>query len=212
VAERFLYIASISFTIALTNYLQAFRQPFGETVKPEMHGKSPELHSSAYTLHCQTITRNKDWKSEISLFTHDLKYLDKSAKAHYILANALKSEMIEEIKQTGDQTGYEGRVERINTLLKQTTEIYPGYFEAWNTLGEMSSMMQQDYDQAFYYFGKAAEVKPTYAPAWFNMGYAHQQLGRYREAIPCYWKAFNLDTTDVRTLSNLEPVTARSTK
>ncbi len=205
VAERFLYIASISFTIALTYFIfKLFRQPFGETVKP---GNAWKITGIALLLlipyTAKTITRNKDWKSEISLFTHDLKYLDKSAKAHYILANALKSEMIEEIKQTGDQTGYEGRVERINTLLKQTTEIYPGYFEAWNTLGEMSSMMQQDYDQAFYYFGKAAEVKPTYAPAWFNMGYAHQQLGRYREAIPCYWKAFNLDTTDVRTLSNL---------
>jgi Flp pilus assembly protein TadD len=70
-------------------------------------------------------------------------------------------------------------------------------------MGEISTMMQQDYSSALKYFMKASEVRPKYAPAWFNMGYAYQQLGQFAEAIPCYRKAFELDTTDVKALSNL---------
>jgi protein O-mannosyl-transferase len=205
VAERFLYIPSIAFCIALAYLLfKLLKQPVNDSLTKK----------GAYTVlgvvilflipaTAKTIIRNKDWKSEISLFSHDIKYLGKSAKAHYIYANALKSSMIQEIKNSGVTTGYDDQINQINGLLKQTVEIYPGYFEAWNTMGEISSMMQKDYSQSLNYFKKASEMRPKYAPAWFNMGYAHQQLDQFAEAIPCYLKAFELDTTDVKALSNL---------
>lgn len=205
VAERFLYIASLSFCLALAYFLfKAFRQPLNESPAGnrimKIAGVAIIILIPAIA---KTIDRNKDWESEISLFSHDLKYLDKSAKAHYIYANALKSAMIERIKASGESKGYDAEIQQIEELLNKTVAIYPGYFEAWNTMGELSSMMQNDYNKSLGYFRKAAEVKPTYAPAWFNMGYAHQQLGHYAEAIPCYRKAFELDTADVKALSNL---------
>ncbi|NVO20923.1 MAG: tetratricopeptide repeat protein [Bacteroidetes bacterium] len=205
VAERFLYIPSIAFCMALAYLMfKVLKQPLDSLLTNK--GAMTVLGVTVILLipaTAKTITRNKDWKSEVSLFSHDIKYLDKSAKAHYIYANALKSAMIEEIKNTGVKTGYEDQIEKINALLKQTVDIYPGYFEAWNTMGELSTMMQQDYTKALEYFKKASDVRPKYAPAWFNMGYAHQQLEQFAEAIPCYRMAFALDTTDVKALSNL---------
>ena len=205
VAERFLYIASLSFCIALVYFLfRLVKQPAG--LLPKRNAAFRIIGISLILIipaSAKTIDRNKDWKSEIILFSNDLKYLGNSAKAHYIYANALKSEMIERIRTTGEKTGYENEIKRITELLNKTIEIYPGYFEAWNTLGEISSMMEQDYSSALIYFRKASEVRPAYAPAWFNAGYALQQLGRYSEAIPYYQKAFELDTMDVKALSNL---------
>ena len=205
VAERFLYIPSMAFSIALAYLLfKALKQPVDNLLTKK--GALTVLGIVVILLvpaTAKTIVRNKDWKSEISLFSHDIKYLGKSAKAHYIYANALKSNMIQEIRNTGVKTGYDRQINEINGLLTQTVAIYPGYFEAWNTMGEISSMMQQDYTQSLNYFKKASNVRPKYAPAWFNMGYAHQQLYQFAEAIPCYLKAFELDTTDVKALSNL---------
>jgi len=205
VAERFLYIPSVGFCIALAYLLfKVLKQPV-DSLLPQKGGL--KVLGIALILvipaTAKTIDRNKDWKSEISLFSHDIRYLGRSAKGHYIYANALKSAMIEEIKNTGIKKGYDEQIKQINTLLQQTVDIYPGYFEAWNTMGEISSMMQQDYAKALVYFKKASDVRPKYAPAWFNTGYAHQQLNQYEEAIPCYWRAFGLDSTDVKALSNL---------
>ncbi|MBK7174508.1 MAG: tetratricopeptide repeat protein [Bacteroidales bacterium] len=205
VAERFLYIASLSFCIAVGWFVfKLFKQ--STTAEMPMNTRWKVMGIIIILLipaTAKTIDRNKDWESEISLFSHDLKYLDQSAKAHYIYANALKSAMIERIKNSGESGGYEAEIQEIRALLEKTVAIYPGYFEAWNTLGELSSMMQKDYAKALEYFRQAAKAKPTYAPAWFNMGYSLQQLGQYTEAIPCYLKASQLDTTDIKSLSNL---------
>jgi protein O-mannosyl-transferase len=204
-AERFLYLPTTGFCIALAYLLfKMLKQPIDSLLTQK--GAIKVLGIALILLlpaTAKTITRNKDWKSEISLFSHDIHDLPNSAKAHYIYANALKSDMIEKIKKTGDETGFEEQIKQIYTLLQQTVDIYPGYFEAWNTMGEINSMMKKDYVQALADFKKASEVRPKYAPAWFNMGYVHQQLDQYTEAIPCYWRAFELDTTDVKALSNL---------
>lgn len=205
VAERFLYIASIGFCLAVTWLLfMVFRLPADREYS--LAQLKYVLLASLVLLvpaSLKTIARNPDWKSETSLFAHDLPYLGRSAKAHYIYANALKSKLIDEIKNTGVKTGYESEVAEIKSLLNQTVQIYPGYFEAWNSLGEISSMMEHDYTKALENFGKATETRPRFAPAWFNRGYACQQMGQYTEAIPFYLKAFELDSTDVKALSNL---------
>lgn len=206
VAERFLYIASLSFCIAIVYYLfRIFRIATDQQIIPlkPLNRIIAVVAVLLIPATAKTIDRNKDWESELSLFSHDLKYLDQSAKAHYIYANALKSALIKRIENTGVKTGYEEEVRMIFGLLEKTVKIYPGYFEAWNTMGELSSMMKQDYAQSLVYFRKAAEVRPTYAPAWFNMGYSLQQLGQFAEAIPYYRQASRLDTTDVKALSNL---------
>jgi tetratricopeptide (TPR) repeat protein len=151
----------------------------------------------------RTVVRNKDWNSQLSLFSHDIQYLDNSAKANFIYATTLKTSLIEKLGADGDRSGSETQANKIIALLEQAVKVYPGYFEAWNSLGEMYAMTKNDYDKALYYFQKSTEAKPRYAAAWFNLGYAYQQKEDFPNAILNYRKAVEIDTLDAKAASNL---------
>lgn len=205
IAERFLYIASLGFCIAVIYLI--FKLLKIPSEKPAGNSQITKavlvLMVMLIPFTARTIVRNKDWKSQLSLFSHDIKYLDNSAKANYIYASTLKTELIEQIGREGNRNGTEPQVEKIIRLLEQTVKIYPGYFEAWNSLGEIHAMMKNDYEKALFYFQKSTEAKPKFAAAWFNLGYAYQQKNDFPKAIENYRKAVDLDTMDAKAVSNL---------
>jgi len=205
IAERFLYIASIGFCLAIAWAI--FRLLKVPLDKPMANKQVLKVILVSMVLiipyTARTVLRNRDWNSQLSLFSHDIQYLGNSAKANYIYATTLKTDLIEKIGDNGNRSGTEGQVQQIIRLLEQAVKVYPGYFEAWNSLGEMYAMMKTDYDKALDYFKKSTEVRPKYAAAWFNLGYAYQQKEDFPKAIENYQKAFELDTTDVKAASNL---------
>lgn len=205
VAERFLFLPSLAFSIVTAWFLfMITRQTTGVGLKTA--GGIKVLLLSALILIPYTVktrTRNIDWNSQLSLYAHDNKDLRKSAKANYIYAIALKTELITKIQANGADENTAAQVQQITDLLNQTVKVYPGYFEAWNSLGEMYSMAKYDYDKSLEYFRKSAEAKPDYAAAWFNMGYAYQQKGDIANAIISYKKAAKIDPTDAKAFSNL---------
>lgn len=205
VAERFLFLPSLAFSIITAWFLfKLTRQTTGSGLKTP--GGIKVLLLSALILipySVKTRIRNKDWDSQLSLYAHDNQYLRNSAKANYIYANALKTELIEKIEDNVKDENTETKVQQIIDLLNQTVKVYPGYFEAWNSLGEMYSMAKYDYDKSLEYFRKSVEAKPDFAAAWFNMGYAYQQKGDIANAIISYKYAAKIDATDEKTLSNL---------
>ena len=205
IAERFLYIASLGFCIGIIFLLfKLLRIPLE---KVPANGQISKIFLVLLVIlipyTARTVVRNKDWKSQLSLFSHDINYLHDSAKANYIYATTLKTDLIEKLKEDGSRSDIDAQADKIIGLLKQTVKVYPGYFEAWNSLGEMNIMILKDYSTAVECFQKAAETRPRYAPAWFNMGYVYQLTGKYPEAIRYYRHAMVLDSTDLKTLSNL---------
>jgi len=205
VAERFLFLPSMGFSI-ITAWLlfKLTRQTIGQGLK--ISGGFKVLLLSVILLipyTAKTIIRNRDWDSQLSLFAHDNKYLHNSAKANYIYATTLKTDLIEKIQRNGEDEDTKAETRQIIDLLNKTVQIYPGYFEAWNSLGEMYSMTRYDYDKALEYFRKSIEAKPGFASAWFNMGYAYQQKEDFANAITRYRKAIALDTTNIKAISNL---------
>jgi protein O-mannosyl-transferase len=205
VAERFLFLPSIGFCILIAWLLfKITRQNTGSELTTN-GGLKVLLLALIFLIPytAKTINRNKDWDSQLSLIAHDNKYLQNSAKANYIYATTLKTEMIENLQRNGENEETKAEEEHIIELLQQTVKIYPGYFEAWNSLGEMYSMARYDYDKSLEYFRKAIEAKPGFAAGWFNLGYAYQQKRDIPNAIISYRKAAKLDTADFRTISNL---------
>jgi protein O-mannosyl-transferase len=205
VAERFLFLPSIGFSIITAWLLFKITSQTIRTGLKTSVGLKVLLLSLIllipYT--AKTIIRNRDWDSQLSLFAHDNKYLQNSAKANYIYATTLKTDLIAKTQNGGESENTEAETQQIIGLLNKTVQIYPGYFEAWNSLGEIYSMTKYDYDKSLEYFRKSAEAKPTYAAAWFNMGYAYQQKGDMMNAISSYRKAVVLDTGNVKAMSNL---------
>jgi tetratricopeptide (TPR) repeat protein len=205
VAERFLFLPSIGFSIVTAWLLFKITK---QTTGPELKtsGGLKVLFLSIILLipyTAKTIIRNRDWDSQLSLIAHDNKYLQNSAKANYIYATTLKTDLIEKTKQNGENGDNKAEEQQIIGLLNKTVQIYPGYFEAWNSLGEIYSMTTYDYDKALEYFRKSAEAKPAFAAAWFNMGYAYQQKGDLEKAITSYKQALVLDSTNIKSMANL---------
>ena len=82
-------------------------------------------------------------------------------------------------------------------------KVYPGYFEAWNSLGEMYTMMKNDNEKALEYFSRTIKEKPTFAAGWYNVGYIYFQKEDFSLALENFRKAASMDSTDLKTLSNL---------
>jgi protein O-mannosyl-transferase len=204
IAERFLYIASLGFCIAVVFLLFRIFGAFSDntfTLKTRSRVLLV-LFVILIPFTARTIVRNKDWNSQLSLFSHDIQYLGNSAKANFIYATTLKTELIEKLK-SGDRQGSEAKTDKIIGLLEQTVKVYPGYFEAWNSLGEMYTMMKNDNDKAQQYFERTVKEKPSFAAGWYNLGYIHFQKENFAEALNGFRKASELDSTDLKSLSNL---------
>jgi tetratricopeptide (TPR) repeat protein len=48
-------------------------------------------------------------------------------------------------------------------------------------------------DSVLFYCSQAIEIDPKCAPAWGNMGLAHQQKGEYQKAAMCYEEAIRIN-------------------
>lgn len=205
IAERFLYIASLGFAIAVV-YLLA--RIFKAGIKIESPNSLLWKVAVAVIVllipfTAKTIDRNKDWESQLSLFSHDIQYLGNSAKANFIYATTLKTDLIERMNSGENNGNTTKEVDKIIELLEQTVKIYPGYFEAWNSLGEMYIMAKNEPDKALGYFNRTVKEKPTYAAGWYNLGYIYFQKQDYQKALENFRAASLLDTTDLKALANL---------
>ena len=205
IAERFLYIASLGFSIAVVYFL--FKLLKVSTDKPDTGKQIWKVALALLVIlipfTAKTVDRNKDWNSQLSLFSNDIKYLGNSAKANFIYATTLKTELIEKLNSNGNGDNIQSQADKIIGLLEQTVKVYPGYFEAWSSLGEMYTMMKNDNEKALEYFSRTVKEKPTYAAGWYNLGYIYFQKENFAVALENFRKAATIDTTDLKTLSNL---------
>ncbi len=209
VAERFLYIASLGFCLALAyGIFKLFRLETSEKVIPAkviawMAGIALVISIPAAA---KTIDRNKDWKSEMSLYEADMPYLEKSAKANFIYATNLRSSIVERLKSGVPRQDI---IPEANTSIlhfKRAVAVYPQYPDAWNNLGESFLLLLNEADSSIKYFEKAVEVNPELHAAFYNLGYTYQVTGQFEKSVENYEKALELEPWEVRTMSNLSVV------
>lgn len=206
VADRFLYIASLGFAIALV--FGIFRI-FGKALPgPEVPQKAMAyvlLISVAIAIPAtaKTIIRNRDWKDELTLFAADMPYLENSAKANFIYATNLRSSVVERLKSGVPADRVMKDAEICIRHFRQATKVYPAYADAWNNLGESYLLILNMPDSAIQYFEKATEHNPGFAAAFYNLGYTYQAMNQPEEATRYYEKSLELLPYEVKTMSNL---------
>jgi len=76
----------------------------------------------------------------------------------------------------------DGRTAEAGRLLEEALAAHPGSFEGWNALG-MVRARQGDDQQAIAAWNRAHQLRPGDVEVLFNLGLAHAQAGRYREAV-----------------------------
>lgn len=100
-AERFMYIPSLGFCIILTYFLIKLTKT--ENVKSRFNNLSKFFSVNSFLFifvlgiivlySVKIFSRNKDWKDNITLFSHDVTIVKNSAKAHFILGTVLLSDV-----------------------------------------------------------------------------------------------------------------------
>jgi len=155
-AERFLYMPSLGFCLALAALLIGLVGRL-HSIRPGRHAllllvAGGIVFSYAY----KTIGRNPAWQTDGSLIAADLPKLGGSALAHYHYALAL-------IKLGNQETGTDLRRRLYMQAIMEARlalEISPRYENAWATLGQLYEIAGEP-EMAASFYGEALRLNPA---------------------------------------------------
>ncbi|HNW69055.1 MAG TPA: glycosyltransferase family 39 protein [Bacteroidales bacterium] len=188
VAERFALSASLGFVIVICALIFiVFKLDIFQKTKYQNRAiKYPLivflLILIPYTL--RTIIRNKDWKDYKTLYSHDIGYLGKSAKANVMYAS-LKNHELYRIKDPQKQRAV---AEEAKKHYELALKIYPGYAIAQNNLGIIYFRYLNETFKALNCWKKAAASESTCADAFMNMATAFDEM-KISDSAEFYYKA-----------------------
>ncbi|MDY0025420.1 MAG: tetratricopeptide repeat protein [Lentimicrobium sp.] len=206
VAERFLYVASLGFALALAYglfQLTGVSLSAGNSSAKARNYLLAGLLVLLIPATAKTIDRNKDWKDELTLFAADSPHMVKSAKANFIYATNLRSSVVERLKNGVPRNRVKSDAQICITHFKRSVDVYPDYADAWNNLGEVYLLILNEPDSAVINFEQAVKANPSFTAAFYNLGYTYQITRKPEQAIMNYEKALELEPYEIRTMSNL---------
>jgi len=206
VAERFMYVASLGFCLALAYGLfKLFRTDPSAINIPAKVINYMVLFAIVIAIpaSAKVINRNADWKTDMTLYVADMPYLENSAKANFIYATNLRSKIVEKLKNGVPRENIKDEAMTAIIHFKRAVAVYPEYPDAWNNLGESFLLLLNESDSSIKYFEKAVETNPELVAAYYNLGYTYQVTDQYEKSVKNYEKALELQPWDLRTMSNL---------
>jgi hypothetical protein len=189
-ADRFTYAGSVGFCIVVAYViLKAFKVDINR--EAVFHFK-PSLIIVMIIVLCSysflTIARNAQWKNHLTLMRHDIKHLDKSAQAHYLLSYYLMQYSFN--KEYSQQSNTMHKEAAFH--FKKATEIYPDFFNAWHDLGR-TYMVLNNIDSALICFLKVHEMDSTYSDVTLNIALIAQEKQDYNTAIKYYERLISIN-------------------
>lgn len=191
VAERFVYISSLGFCIVIA-YLIIKALKIDIRSIAVQAGKRKNLIIVLVIIllpySVKTITRNRNWKDHLSLYSNDIKYLKKSAKANSLYA----TELLGEVHKNPNVPETKERLELIVKHYTQAIAIYPKYETAMNNLGSVYFTFYHDYDNAIPCFRKAILLDKDYIEAYANLGFSYEKKEMNDSAIYYYKKTIEI--------------------
>jgi len=152
----------------------------------------------------KTVTRNEDWKNNYVLFNSALPYSPSSCQVQRHVANEeiekglkyrAKGDSIAnavntaKVKPNADQfkkyqalvdTNINGATKHGRSALehlKEATQIYPGFGEAYFSMAYVFQKIIPNRDSAVYYYKQTIKAANAYAPAYNNLGVIYQNEG-----------------------------------
>jgi tetratricopeptide (TPR) repeat protein len=206
-AERFLYMPSLGFCLALgllSMKLSRVRLP----VKP-VYSVSNFFTQNVTVITAvllavilysfKTVSRNKDWQDNVHLFGKDVQTSPNSARTHYNWGLSNIYDLYLEEEDPGLKKEYleEGRRE-----LETALDIYPEYFEAEKPLGYVH-LKQGAYETAVKHFDQYLVMNPKDVATLNNKAAALMGMQMYQGAIPVLELALAKEPSDTSAVKNL---------
>lgn len=155
VGERLVYQASLAFCMIMAfliyNGVNYFK-PNVFRVRKIILITGPILIAFLYL----TIQRNELWKDKRTLYEHDIKYLSKSARANFMIANSYM--------KLYDQSAIKNRQYPIaaKQYLARAINVYPDYSDAKIKLALIHGQYFNGLDSAIYYLETVREDSSQY--------------------------------------------------
>lgn len=191
IAERFVYAASLGFCIVLASLLiMLFKVPVEDNIKIRKLplGFIITIIIIIGLFSFRTITRNPDWKDRLTLFRHDIKHMDNSAKGHSLLADTLFHSQF----TASDNLVSESIKNEIVYHYNKSIEIYPEYVGSIRNLGVIYFVLCKDYPKALTFLHKAIEIEPD-DKTYNNISTIYGKMGKMPEAIVAAEKSLELN-------------------
>ena len=165
VAERFLYLPSIGFCIALAAIFVHFLQ--SKWKRPAAVALIVLL--AAYG--ARTHYRNRDWKNDLTFWAVTKEQAPRNARAHIYHAYNLF---------------YGGKPSKAIAVMHDGLEIIPDYYDGHYNLAVMYERVT-DYRNAIAHYQKELDVY-HHESAYFNLGLLYSKLHKYAEAQTTFEK------------------------
>jgi protein O-mannosyl-transferase len=188
-AERFLFTPSLGFSIVTGVLLY-------KMVKNKQNDKLPITVFSKnipYTIillcillfySVKTISRNFDWKDNMTLYTADISQSSNSARMHFDYGSGMYAQAIRERSEEKRTALF------LHSLaeLKEALGIYPDYPDALINTGNVYGSLKQP-DSAINCYRRILNIDSTHLEACYNLGYTCYSVSKFSESI-IYLKKF----------------------
>jgi protein O-mannosyl-transferase len=205
--DRLMYFPSLGFCIVMAVLLAGppLGSPRGTEIKNPLlsfwkTGAAVSLIVILYAF--RTYSRNADWKDNYTLYSHDVKLVPRSAKAHYYLGLELIKTVAEAEPDPAKRNVW--YAEGIRELEK-SLEILPSFGGAYTQMG-VAYYRMKNFEKAIENYRKAALLKQADAITLNNMGSVYFEWKKYPEAAENFKKALEMDPRFVDAYMNLGSV------
>lgn len=203
VAERFLHGPSLGFALAVASFFYF--------VWTSDKGWLKKYRTRAWWLFLivlvfyavKTIDRNKDWRSEMTLFANDIKYLDNSVKANDIIAQAIMDRIMQNNPLQKPFLELKPSLDSIIYYYQRSLELFPENPKALNNIANIYINFYNQPEKALEYLLKAYQYKPDNFELNFNMAQCYEMLKKDSLAMPYYLKALNKEKRHPRLWQNI---------
>lgn len=207
-AERFLYLPSLGFCIALIFLLiRVFKFSKVKIVSSGVSGffnqnktLSLVIFSICLLFSVKTISRNNDWKNNLTLLAQDVKTCPESARIRYAYGSAI---LIEQALKEKDESKKQRLLRMSIEQLEKGVAILNTYADAYYHLG-LAYKEKNDFTNAVKNFEAAMRSKNfTGSDFFIAAGVAYGENKQYEKSIETLRKAAEFDASNAEIYNNM---------
>ncbi len=201
VAERFVFNASLGFTIAIVWAIFRIFRTDPKSLTIELSSRLMILAVIILLfLPCAYLTfnRNRAWKSLYSLYRTDIPHMEHSVKGNLQYAGFLLTSIYKDPNFQQYGTANEYKVATIISHYRRALRMYPKDYKSLNELGSVYLTCTNKKDSAIVFLEKAVRMAPEKKTAYVNLALAYRTVHKYDSAIRCYNKILQISPEEIR--------------
>ncbi len=163
--ERFLFMPSVGFALVLGWFFVSVVPAWMKSRRKVQAVIYPLIALLLIAMSIKSISRNRVWKDDLTLFTTDVKTSYNSAKSTCSAGGKLL-----EYAETFDDEDQKKKIrEKALNYLRQSVSIHPTYRDALLLLGNAHYQYNGNYDSTIYYYKQILKRNPNYKLIYDNI-------------------------------------------